>query len=306
MGSIFAELSNIASSDPAWIAATLLAAMAAVASAIVAWPVFRGREKTAPARALLAAALGMFVIGVGGGAYLLLGTPELAVRALAAPEARGLPGWIAELSRLMPKRPNDLTGWTLLGRGYLTLNDPSQAAIAFRHAARLAPPDKRPELFSSYGEALALAAGTVTPEAEAAFEQALAGNPKDFAARFYLGQVYAERREVAKARALWSSLLADSPPNAPWRADLIDRMAALQMQGGAAPNVEAMVESLAARLRAQPDDLAGWERLVRAYAVLGKDVEAKAAVSRARAEFAQNPEKLAAIETEAHSLSLEK
>lgn len=306
MIAIPAALTNFCNAHPLLVAAALLAAMVAAAVGIVAWPVWLKGEEQGAARVLLSAALGLFVIGLGGGAYLLLGTPQLALRALGPPQQGDVPGLVAELSRRMRDRPDDLTGWTLLGRGYLTLNDPSQAAIAFRHAASLAPPAQQPDLLSAYGEALALSAGTVTPEAEAAFQRALAGNPRDFAARFYLGQAYADRRETNKAHAMWASLLADAPPDAPWRAAVIDRMAALQMQSGARPDIDAMVARLAAQLRRQPDDLSGWERLVRAYAVLGQNGEARAALSKARAIFAHNPEKLAAMETEARSLSLGK
>ena len=114
----------------------------------------------------------------------------------------------------------------MLGRGYLSLNDPQQAAIAFRTASELAPPQAKPQLLSAYGEALTFAGGTVTPEAEAAFRAALAGQPKDFAARFYLGEAYAARRDATHALVLWQGLLKDSPPNAPWRGELVDRMAA--------------------------------------------------------------------------------
>ena len=93
-------------------------------------------------------------------------------------------------------------------------------------------------MLSAYGEALTLAAqGDVTPEAEAAFRAALAGDPKDVKARFYLGQAYAERRDSAHALALWQSLLADTPPNAPWRGVLLDRIAILSGMTQAQPNI---------------------------------------------------------------------
>lgn len=307
MNGVAAEPANFVSAHALLIAAALLAAMAAAAAAAVGLPVWRksGQHPLA-AKLVLSAALGFFVIGLGGGSYLLLGTPRLAARALAGPQAGDVPGLIAELSRRMRHRPNDLTGWTLLGRGYLTLNDPAQAAIAFRHAAILAPPPRKPELLSAYGEAVALSAGRVTPEAEEAFNAALAGDPKDFAARFYLGQAYADRHETGRAHALWASLLADAPPNAPWRALLIDRMAALQKGSATEPDIAAMVGSLAARLKSRPENLPGWERLIRSYVVLGNELEARGALSRARAVFARSPEKLAAIEAEARSLRLEK
>ena len=258
------------------------------------------------ARLLLAGAIVTFVIGIGGGSYLLLGHPELATRTLSAPAGDDVPALVAALAARMRNRPNDLTGWTLLGRGYLTLGDPGQAAIAFRHASELAPDAQKPGLLSAYGEALTLGAGTVTPEAEAAFEAAVSGNPGDQAARFYLGQAYADRHQTAKALAMWQGLLADAPANAPWRAALVNRMALLQSQTGGAPDVSAMVAGLDARLKANPNDPDGWQRLVRAYAVLNKKDEARAALAGARAAMNGNPQVLAALKAEADLLGLEK
>jgi cytochrome c-type biogenesis protein CcmH len=265
-------------------------------------------RKAAPlAHVLLACAIALLVIGIAGGFYLVLGRPDLAERTLAAPGADGVPGLIAALSRRMRDRPRDITGWTLLGRGYLSLDDPSQAAIAFRNAAELATPAQKPELLSAYGEALTVSAGTVTPEAEAAFAAALAGNPKDQAARFYLGQAYADRHQPERALALWRSLLADAPANAPWRPALIGKMVILQSQATGAPNISAMVAGLAARLRrTNPDDLDGWERLVRAYTVLGQKDRALSALASARGAMRGQPKALAALDAEAQSLGIGK
>jgi cytochrome c-type biogenesis protein CcmH len=241
----------------------------------------------------------MFVAGIGGGVYLLVGSPELARESLAGPEANGIKGLVIELAQRMRAQPHDVTGWTLLGRGYLTLGDPGQAAVAFRQASALAEPDKKPELLSAYGEAATLAAGTLTPEAEAAFRAALAGNPKDFAARYYLGQAYADRQDAVRARRIWESLLADSPPNAAWRADLTRRLAALAPSG---VDVQAMVDGLAARLHAHPNDPSGWQKLVRSYVVLGEKHKAQGALSDARAALRNRPEALMAVEAEARSL----
>ena len=45
--------------------------------------------------------------------------------------------------------------------------------------------------------------------------------------------------------------------------------------------IEGMVEGLAIRMEANPDDLDGWLRLARAYAVLGRRDEAVSALERA-------------------------
>jgi cytochrome c-type biogenesis protein CcmH len=69
--------------------------------------------------------------------------------------------------------------------------------------------------------------------------------------------------------------------------------------GGQQAFIHAMVDRLAARLQASPDDPDGWVRLVRSYGVL-KDGAAQAkALARARTIFAGRPDVLARIEAEA-------
>ncbi|HEY5047264.1 MAG TPA: hypothetical protein VII49_04495, partial [Rhizomicrobium sp.] len=163
----------------------------------------------------------------------------------------------------------------------------------------------RPQLLSAYGEALTVSTnGAVTPEAQAAFRAALAGNPRDFASRYYLGLADAARGDSAGAIGLWQSLLADAPPGAPWRGPLLDRIAALKAEGGGAPDIGAMVAGLAGRLKANPDDPQGWQRLVRAYAVLGEREKAQAALKEARAVLKSNGAALSALRVEAASLKL--
>jgi cytochrome c-type biogenesis protein CcmH len=237
----------------------------------------------------------------------MLGTPALALRTLAGPAQGDWKGLIAKLGANARAHPGDETAWAMLGRGYLLVDDGADAAAAFHRAIALADPAERPALLSVEGEALMLAAqGQVTPEAEAAFVAALQGNPRDPAARYYLGFAYASRRDVPRALALWESLLADTPPAAPWRAMLIDRIAALKASTGQAPDIAAMVSGLAKRLRASPNDPDGWQRLVRAYAVLGDAVKAHGALADARGALEDNPAALAALGNEAKELKLEK
>ncbi len=282
--------------------------LAAIAAAFVCWPVAGSREMRPAARAMLAGSLGLLVAAIGGGAYVMLGTPYLALRSVSPPSAADLRGLIAVLAQRIRERPNDPAGWTLLGRGYLTLNDPSDAAAAFRRALRVAPARQRPMLYSAYGEALTAAAGgAVSAEAEAAFSRALLGNPRDFAARYYLGQAYASRHENARALALWEGLLADAPSGAPWRSTLVDRIALLKGQrASAAPDVGAMVAGLARRLHERPDDPEGWLQLVRAYAVLGDAQKANATLAEARVVLRGNSQGLARLSLEAKNLRLQK
>lgn len=283
---------------------SIFAGIAIVALVFVSWPLWRAPAK---GRWVLAAALAAFMLGIAGGSYVLLGHPELALRTLQGPNETDLRALVSKLAWRVRQSPGDVRGWTLLGRGYLTLGDANDAAAAFKKAAILAPPEARPALLSAYGEALTVATfGTVTPEAEAAFKAALAGNPSDLASRFYLGQAYAERRDRVRALQMWESLLADTPPSAPWRDTLVDRIAMLKGAAGGPPNIAAMVQGLADRLKTYPNDPVGWRRLVKAYVVLGETDKAEAALADGRKALAGDSAQRAALDDEARELKLVK
>jgi cytochrome c-type biogenesis protein CcmH len=276
-------------------------ALGAAAAGFAAWPLLR--DKTQRGRYLLSAALAVAVLGLSFGVYVMLGSPFLALRSLTGPSDTDMRGLVATLATRVRENPSDPRGWILLGRGYLTLNDPADAAAAFKQALLVAPVSDRPALLSAYGEALTGAAqGNVPPEAEAAFNAALKANPHDPASRFYLGQAYALRGDRAHALDMWNSLLADTPLDSQLHGVLVDRIAALTAQSGAAaPDIAAMVENLAARLKANPNDAQGWLRLIRAYSVLGDKAKAQAALADARDAMKADAEALKAIDAEARS-----
>jgi cytochrome c-type biogenesis protein CcmH len=270
--------------------------LALVAAGFAVWPVLH--EKTGRARVLLAAAIAMLVIGIGAGAYLDLGAPSLALRSLTGPSEDNIRGLVALLAQRTRLNPNDPRGWVLLGRGYLTLDDPTDAVAAFRRGLTVMPLAQRGPLYSAYGEALVNEAqGAISSEAEAAFAQALKLDPRNPTALYYLGQAFANRGDRKTALVLWNSLLAEMPASAPLHNVLAGRIAMLN--GKAAPDINAMVEGLAARLKADPNDAQGWLRLIRAYSVLGDKAKAHAALADARNTFKSDSAALKAIGDEA-------
>ena len=62
------------------------------------------------------------------------------------------------------------------------------------------------------------------------------------------------------------------------------------------PAIQGRVDRLAARLEENPDDAAGWARLVRSYNVLGETEKRDAALVEARARFKDRPRDLKSIE----------
>ena len=180
--------------------------IAALAAAFAVWPVLRAGR----GRGLLGGAIALFVFAIGGGTYVLLGRPELALRASRGPDTQDIGSLVAPLVQHLHRAPDDARGWTMLGRLYLTIEDPQDAAKALARAIELSRTSKTEsaELYSAYGEAIVrLSAGAVPAEAEAAFARALQLDPKDQAARYFLGFAYAARGQNAKAIALWQSLL---------------------------------------------------------------------------------------------------
>ncbi|HEX4303655.1 MAG TPA: tetratricopeptide repeat protein [Rhizomicrobium sp.] len=282
----------------------ILAAVGALACGFALWPIWaRGAGR---GRLVLGGAALLFMLGIGGGLYVYFGHPFLAERTLQGANARDLNALIGRLATAVRGHPEDPRGWALLGQAYATAHDPQDASRAFGRAIETAQGrglDLSP-LYSAYGETLTQAsAGAVTPDAEAAFTQALATNPRDQASRYYLGLAAAARGNAPQALAYWNSLLADVPANSPVHADLVDRIAGLTARsGGGAPNIADMVAGLAARLKANPDDPVGWQRLIRAYAVLGDKDKARAALGDARK--AARADQISALDAEAKELGL--
>jgi cytochrome c-type biogenesis protein CcmH len=179
--------------------------------------------------------------------------------------------------------------------------------------ARVANQPDDPDALSALGEALTLEAnGTVTQPAVEAFNKALAlsrqeGQPDDPRALYYLGLHEAQSGDSRAALARWRELLARSPPNAPFlpmlRAE-IERVAKAagvdvpampqpsreqqEAMAAMAPEqrqqaIRGMVEGLAAKLKENPQDRAGWLRLANAWKVLGENANAADAYAKADA-----------------------
>ena len=281
-------------------------AVALLAILFATFALWRGKSKGWP---LLAGAIALFLLGIGGGTYWLTGRPALAVRAAQGLRTHEVNGLVPFLIARVRKEPGDLQAWIYLGGAYMAAEDPGDAAKAYGRAVTVARLRKTvsPGLYAAYGEALVASnSDAVSDEAVAAFTAALALNPKDPAARFFLAQARAERGDKAVALALWQGLLAETPANSPLHQTLIDRMAQLTAQGGAggAPDPRAMVAQLAAELKADPHNEAGWRRLMRAYTVLGQSDEAKTALTAARKSFAGDKDVLAALDADAKDLKL--
>lgn len=228
--------------------------------------------------------------------------------------------------------------WRTVGWAYAEKGDAAASADAYRKAAALEPGNA--ENWSSLGEALQTGSTAVVPEAAEALRKAIALNPSDPRARYFLAVQKDLSGDHRGALADWSALLKDTPPGAPWEADLhrtirqtaernklpvpdlsprgapaataaIPGPSAEQMAAASAipPNqqdamVRAMVDRLARRLAANPRDADGWIRLMRSRAVLNDAAGARGALNSGLEAFADDPPTQARLRSAAAQLGI--
>lgn len=205
---------------------------------------------------------------------------------------------------------DDVESWLTLAEAAAALNDSATEIRALRTARQLTNDD--PAVLSLLAEALSRAAdGQVTVPARALIDTVLAADPDDPRALFLWGLSAFQDGAYADAISRWQTLLSISKPDAPWlpivrrniqqaaeAGDILlesgngpdaDSLAAADMS---AQNRDAMilsmVEALRDRLRTTPDDNEGWQRLARAYDVLGDAEAAFDALARAAASAPQD------------------
>lgn len=255
---------------------------------------------TAQPRPLLFVACAVLAAIASVGLYLHWGSPDAASqieRDMARLEGANAEELITILTRRMVESPTDPQGWKLLGKALAERERYAEAAQAYARAIA-ATDDPDAALLGDYGEAATIAeGGTVPPEAIVAFERARAKEPMDPRPRLYLAMAQEQFGDVAGAISALETLLSDSSADAPWR-PLVERqlvrMRAAQ-SGVDAPDIQAMVDGLAARLAEDPNDLDGWLMLIRAYEVLGEAEKADAARASAREAFASDAQALARL-----------
>ncbi|QIE55139.1 c-type cytochrome biogenesis protein CcmI [Pikeienuella piscinae] len=236
------------------------------------------------------------------------------------PDAEEFERLVTQLEARLKEAPNDEQGIFLYARSLMNLARFKEAWPQFERLIELRGEAADADIYAGYAEAMILAAGGyISPEAEAALLQVLKREPTNPSARYYLGRLHAQDGAPERAGAIWTALLDESPPDAPWVAPIKAEMAALglgQRGGDNLPGptreemsaagslppadrqamVADMVNRLAERLDAEGGTLAEWQRLIRSYSVLGDNAKAQEAMARAKEAFKGDPAALVALE----------
>lgn len=294
-----------------------------------------------PTRALtvgLAIALPLAALSL----YLVYGSPRLPDQPLTArledpASDKNLEVLVARAEARLREHPEEGEGWEVIAPVYMGWRRYSDAAEAYRQSIRLL--GESPKRLSGYGQALVLANdGVVSEDARQALERAIALDPNLIEPHLVLIIAKEQDGQFAAAADAWRALLATTPPDAPWRKLVEQRLAEdeaklagnpvpVEPEGapgtrrsGPSPDdvaaaqkmnpadrqamIETMVQRLAGRLAQNGDDLAGWLKLVRAYTILDRKDDAVKALERAKTQFTGNAGALQQLNALAAELGL--
>ncbi len=195
---------------------------------------------------------------------------EIAAAAKQTPiqQDQSIVGMVQRLADRLKKDGSDVNGWLQLVRSYRVIEqqDKMQAALADARKALASDPDKLKQ-FNAGVDAATSVAVAAPPMAPQAPAAPPAGMP---------GPTAADMAAAAKM-------------NPDQQNDMI----------------RTMVARLADKLKADGSDLAGWERLLRAYMVLGDHAKAVAAAADARKALSGDADKLRQIDAVIKDLKVE-
>lgn len=287
-------------------------ARAEIARRLIAAKAREGKAATAVSarrNGLAQAAIIGLIPAIGLCLYLTTGSPDLPAQPLAARLAepgKDLNILIAKAERHLVDNPDDGAGWELLAPIYFRNGRIEDSANAYREAIRVLGPST--ERLDGYAETLiALADGVVTKDARETLQQSLTLDAKNPRTRYYLAMALEQEGKRDEAKAAYEALVKDSPADAPWLSLVNQHIAALggapQQNAPGNPTAEdvasaeqmdaegrkqmiaGMVESLADKLKDDPNNFEGWMRIIRSYVVLDQRQSAEEALRMALKSF---------------------
>lgn len=179
--------------------------MSLMAIAFVIWPLL----KDLPGQTLLVGISIVVITGSAAGLYNELGSPDVASGASQSPDVSQM---VTSLAERLQRQPDDIDGWVMLGRSYVTLGNYPEAVRAYARAVELESAQNAQTLVAL---GVALVEGNerqITPRAASVFDKALALEPNNPEALFWGGISAFNSGNSSLAADRWELLLSTNPP----------------------------------------------------------------------------------------------
>lgn len=165
------------------------------------------QQASAGRRSVMIGLCAFFVLGVA--VYSVLGRLDLIEappgQAATSASPDELAAAIEALAKRLAEEPNDVEGWTMLGRALQATGEPARAATAYEFALKLAPEDL--ELKALYAQTLAeVHQGSLSGKPTAIIAEILSKDAEHPSGLWLAGLAAAERRDISAAVGYWQKL----------------------------------------------------------------------------------------------------
>ncbi|MGI9200190.1 MAG: tetratricopeptide repeat protein [Woeseiaceae bacterium] len=237
-----------------WIAVAVLCLLATL---FVAWPLYRHEQRLSP----LIAGCVLFVVGLSVGLYAYRGQSDIP-SVSGSDTVPDIEAMVASLAARMEDEPEDIEGWKMLGRSYMSLQEFAAAVTAYERAVALENSEQAQTLVDLGAAILARDNAGIEGRTSALFESALAIEPNNPSALFYGGIAALNRGNTDLAAERWEILLSLNPPEnirgvleqriAEWRGEPPPATSSAAEQAG--PVVTARIEVSAEIAGQLPED----------------------------------------------------
>jgi cytochrome c-type biogenesis protein CcmH len=184
-----------------------IAAMCLVATLFVAWPLYRRQQRLS----LLIAGCVAVIVAISLGLYAYQGRPGLP-SGTGTGEPPDIEAMVTSLAARLESDPDDLNGWKMLGRSYMTLQNFAAAVGAYERAVEIEKSQNAQTLVDLGAALLARDNAGIQGRTSALFESALALEPNNPNALFYGGIAALNRGDIDLAADRWEILLGLNPP----------------------------------------------------------------------------------------------
>ena len=190
-----------------WIVLVLLCLLAI---GFAVWPLWKGAHRLSP----LVASIIVFTVALSVGLYDAVGRPGVESGPSGANNG-DLPPMdevITSLEARLAENPDDLGGWTMLGRTYMTIGNYKAAADTYEKIMELEGAQNAQTMVDLAIAIINRDQSPIEGRTASLIENALALDPSNQAALFYSGVASANRGDTDTAADRWEILLGLNPP----------------------------------------------------------------------------------------------